>query len=64
MDRVPGMGHLTFVLNSSLGNCEGVGKALMPSGGWSIIPHRDKSHIWISEEEKLNLLSTGNNQYT
>lgn len=33
----------------------------MPSAGWLVTSHRDKSHTWISEEEKANL-SSGNNQ--
>lgn len=33
----------------------------MPSAGWLVTSHRDKSRPWISEEEKANL-SSGSNQ--
>lgn len=36
----------------------------MPSGGWLVTPHRDKSHTWVSEEENAGLLSSDDNQDT
>jgi len=58
------MDHLTSVLNCFSGRWEDEGRALMPSAGWLVTPHRDKLHTWVSEEEKADLLSSGDNQDT
>jgi len=58
------MDHLTSVLNCFSGRWEDEGRALMPSAGWLVTLHRDKLHTWVSEEEKADLLSSGDNQDT